>query len=260
MGKFLMKASQRVPGLQTKGSSKSEWHGRGILASKHRTTTYGGLTECAAAGLHDFAFRLFRKYVPPHADVLDLGTGEGAWARRLHDASHRVTACDVEVRTDRGFPYRKADLNANFSENFPKGEYDAITFIEVIEHLENPRYSFRQIRALLKDGGLVLVSTPNASGLYSRVRFFFTGQMAMFTDAAYSVGPGHITPLTAWQLEKVFMENGFSVVERVFHDAPFVPPKSLGDLAKVIAWVVFRPFMFGTVGGQSILYVLKKDS
>jgi SAM-dependent methyltransferase len=233
-----------------------------LLISKHRTTNYGGLAECAAAGLHEFAFRLFRKYVPPNSNVLDLGSGEGAWAQRLHDASYKVVGCDVEVRTDRGlpFPYAKADLNSNFSDSFPKGKYDAISFIEVIEHLENPRNSFRQIAALLKNGGLVLVSTPNASGLYSRLRFFFTGQMAMFTDAAYKVGPGHITPLTAWQLEKVFMESGFVVLERRFHDAPFIPPKCLGDLAKIVAWVAFRPFMLGTVGGQSIMYVLKKHS
>jgi hypothetical protein len=54
------------------------------------------------------------------------------------------------------------------------------------------------------------------------------------------------------------METGFTVLERTFHDAAFVPPRSAGDVAKVIAWVIFRPFMFGTVGGQNILYVLKK--
>lgn len=235
---------------------------RAVFGSKHRTTTYGGLNECAAAGLHAFAFELFKKYVPANASVLDLGSGEGAWATRLHDASYRVTACDVEVRAGRNYPftYAQADLNANFGDGFSKGAYDAISFIEVIEHLENPRHCLRQIRAVLKEGGLALISTPNASGLYSRVRFFFTGQMAMFTDAAYAVGPGHITPLTAWQLEKVFLESGFSILERGFHDAPFFPPKSAGDLAKTVSWVAFRPFMLGTVGGQSILYVVKKNS
>lgn len=235
---------------------------RTVLNSKHRPSAYTGISECAAPGLHSFAFHLFNKYVPPNSTVLDLGSGEGAWAKRLHDASYKVTACDVEVRSGCGdfpFPYRKADLNANFSDNFLKNEYDAISFIEVIEHLENPRHSFRQIASLLKSRGLVLVSTPNASGLYSRVRFFFTGQMAMFTDAAYGVGPGHITPLTAWQLEKIFMENGFSILERAFHDAAFIPPASLGDFAKVISWVAFRPLMFGTVGGQSIIYILRKQ-
>ena len=79
----------------------------------------------------------------------------------------------------------------------------------------------------------------------------------MFTDDDYGPG-GHITPMTVWQLEKVFAEFGFTVLERGFHDAPFFPPKSLGDIAKILSWLVFRPFMFGTVGGQNILYVLKK--
>ena len=105
----------------------------------------------------------------------------------------------------------------------------------------------------------MLLTTPNASGLYSRLRFFFTGQMAMFTDSAYAIRIGHITPLTAWQLEKVFSENNLKGLERRFHDAPFFPPRSSGDFAKIVAWVVFRVFMFGTVGGQCTMYILKND-
>src|SRR5258708_562992 len=100
--------------------------------------------------------------------------------------------------------------------------------MEVIEHLENPRHSFRQIRALLKNDGLVLLATPIASGLCWRLRLFFSGHMAMFTDSEYT-GSGHITPLTVCQLEKVFMENGFTVLDRAFYDAPFMPRKSSGD-------------------------------
>ncbi len=228
--------------------------------SKHREIRYQGLIEQAAAGLHAKAFDLFKKHVPLNAVVLDLGSGDGAWAKRLHDAAYKVTACDLRARDKRDFPYILADLNDDFGATFPKGGYDAVSFIEVIEHLENPRHSFRQIRELLKDGGLVLLTTPNASGVYSRVRFFFTGEMSMFTDGAYALDHGHITPLTSWHLEKVFLENGFSVVERRFHDAPFIPPKSLRDLAKVFSWIVFRPFMFGTVGGQCALYLLKKET
>ena len=47
-----------------------------MFVSKHRTTTYNGLSECAAAGLHAFCFRLFEKYVPPKSRVLDLGSGK----------------------------------------------------------------------------------------------------------------------------------------------------------------------------------------
>jgi SAM-dependent methyltransferase len=189
--------------------------------------------------------------------VLDLGSGAGAWATRLHDASYAVVACDVEVPDRKfAFPYRAIDLNRDFGECFAKEEFDAVCVIEVIEHLENPRHLLRQLKRLLKKEGVILLTTPNASGLYSRIRFFFTGKMSMFTDEAY-VASGHITPLTAWQLEKMFIENDVQILERRFHDASFFPPRSLGDVAKIIAWSIVRVFMSGTVGGQNILYVLR---
>ena len=230
-----------------------------MFTSKHRLSTYKDLPEMVAGGLHATAFKLFRNYVLPGAKVLDLGSGAGAWAKRLHDASYSVTACDLEARQEKfEFPCHRVDLNHNFAETFGNERFDAVCILEVIEHLENSRHTFRQIKRLLKKGGVVLLTTPNASGLYSRLRFFFTGEMAMFNDDSY-VGSGHINPMTAWQLEKIFGENDMEVLERRFHDSRFLPPKSFGDLAKIVAWLVFRLFMYGTVGGQIILYVLKSD-
>ena len=240
------------------------------LISNYRGSSYEGL-PAGAAGLHEKAFGLFRKYVSSGARVLDLGSGSGAWAKRLHDASYDVTACDFKVPKERfEFPYHQVDLNQDFGATFGNGGFDAVSIMEVIEHLENPRHTFRQIKPLLKKGGIVLLTTPNASGLYSRLRFFFTGQMAMFTDRAYGIkmtngsyyrpaSGSHITPLTVWHLEKVFYESELKPLERRFHDTPFFPPRSSGDLAKIVAWGIFRAFMFGTVGGQIILYILKND-
>ena len=63
---------------------------------------------------------------------------------------------------------------------------------EKFEHLENPMHTFRQINILLEKGALVFLTTPNASRLWSRLRFFFAGQMAIFTFTF--AGNGHITP------------------------------------------------------------------
>jgi 2-polyprenyl-3-methyl-5-hydroxy-6-metoxy-1,4-benzoquinol methylase len=103
--------------------------------------------------LHAAAFELFRKHVRAGAKVLDLGSGAGAWAKRLHDRGYSVTACDVEAPTDRFyFLWQVVDLNRNFGETFGKAQFDAVSIIEVIEHLENPRHVFRQIKSLLKKG------------------------------------------------------------------------------------------------------------
>jgi SAM-dependent methyltransferase len=136
-----------------------------VLVSTHTKSTYSGVMECAPEGLHPFTFELFKKNLPSGAEILDLGSGEGAFAKRLSDAGYDVTACDIEPRSGRPFPYVSVDLNSEFSKAFRGRTYDAISFVEVIEHLENPRLCLREIAKLIKRNGVVLVSTPNASGL-----------------------------------------------------------------------------------------------
>jgi 2-polyprenyl-3-methyl-5-hydroxy-6-metoxy-1,4-benzoquinol methylase len=137
-----------------------------MFISRPRLSSYEGLPEMAAGGLHATAFELIHKYVSPGAKVLDLGSGAGAWAQRLHDASYSVTACDLETRTDRfEFPCHVVDLNQNFGLTFGNAEFDAVSIVEVIEHLENPRHIFRQVKSLLKKEELYSLQplTPPAS-------------------------------------------------------------------------------------------------
>jgi 2-polyprenyl-3-methyl-5-hydroxy-6-metoxy-1,4-benzoquinol methylase len=208
-------------------------------------------------GLRRVALQLFRSHVPAGATVLDVGSRDGIWPNVLKEASFDVEACDAVVElANEVFPHHQADLNGPFSAAFTGRRFDAVSLIEAIEHLENPRQVIRQAAALLKPGGILLLTTPNAAGLYSRIRFFLTGKMAMFTDGSYEHA-GHITPVTWWQMDKIARETGLEVLEVRFYTSRFFPPRSLADVARGLAWVV-RPFMFGTVGGQTLLCVLKR--
>src|SRR5437588_12461997 len=103
-----------------------------MLRSGPRPSAYGALPEMAAAGLHTRALGLFRKHVRPGAKILDLGSGAGAWAKRLSDASYAVTACDLEAKDGFEFPYHQVDLNRDFSEPFGRTTFDAVSLVEVI--------------------------------------------------------------------------------------------------------------------------------
>lgn len=220
-------------------------------------TDYKGIAEIAFGGLHEYIFKHFLENVPAGSSVLDLGSGKGAWTLRIADRGYSVTACDLNAQSSK-IPCLSVNLNEEFAKNFGSSRFDAITCIEVIEHLENPRNTLRQSNKLLNDGGKLILSTPNASGLYSRIRFLFTGNFSSFDDRLY-YSIGHIRPITYWELEKMLEESGFRLLKVLFYDFTPLMPKSIGDIFKKISWVI-RPFMSGVVGTSDLIVVAEKNS
>lgn len=226
-------------------------HGRPTAKSE-----YKGIPECAMPGQHDAIYTVFKEAVPSGSRVLDLASGRGAWARRLRDEGYEVTACDIAPEICQ-VPCIRADLNDSFSERL--GCFDAVSAIEMLEHIENPRHIFRECGRLLHAGGKIILSTPNASGLHSRVKFLATGRFAQFDDEQYTA-IGHIRPITFWELDKMLREAGFAIRVTTFFDHHDYLPRTLGEVVKLFATLLLKPFLRGTAGGQAIIVVAEKTS
>jgi protein involved in polysaccharide export with SLBB domain len=67
---------------------------------------------------------------------------------------------------------------------------DVVTAVETIEHLENPWSFMRRLAALVKPGGLVVVTTPNQLSLLSLLTLVSKRRFSAFQDAHY---PAHRT-------------------------------------------------------------------
>ena len=185
---------------------------RKSAASSGGENSYKGLRIHALPGLHDFIAKLAKEYLRPGAVLLDLAAGTGAMSLRMQDLGFNVHATDYVPENFKlpAVPFAQADLNERFSSAYVV-RFDAIIASEIIEHLENPRQFARECYALLEPGGRIVLSTPNIEASGSIASFLRSGCFAWFSDDDY-VSQGHITPLSQWQLEKVFAEAGFKFI------------------------------------------------
>ena len=155
--------------------------------------------------------------------ILDLGCGQGTLLRKLRAAGAReLTGCDGFAHenglSSDGIQFVQADLNERLP--FAGESFAAVTAIEVIEHLENPRHFMREIARILKPGGTAIVSTPNNESLTSTLSLVVRGQFSAFADANY---PAHITPVLRIDLLRIFNETGFDRTEVTWTNSGRMP-------------------------------------
>jgi SAM-dependent methyltransferase len=119
--------------------------------------------------------RVSRLGLPPAARILDAPCGAGALAVELARKGFDVVAADVdaEAQVTLGGRLRLADLNGPLP--WPDGAFDLVCSVEGIEHLENAFAFLREVRRVLRPGGVLLLTTPNTVSLRSRVRFLGSG-------------------------------------------------------------------------------------
>lgn len=118
--------------------------------------------------------------------VLDVGGGVGATAAYLKKNSGASYAVVADGVTGPSMPeidlYQIGDLedNATWDAVSAKaGYFDTILCLDVLEHLVDPWSVVRRCRDLLRPGGVLIVSVPNARNYRLSFPLFFKGQFRL---------------------------------------------------------------------------------
>lgn len=116
---------------------------------------------------------------PPPADLLDYGCGSGDIARALHGAGYSVSGCDVSpgmirmARSEGGeSPGSISWIELDATEArlpFEDHTFDVIIASSVFEYLSDPLGTFRELRRVIREDGLVLCTVPNVTHSVRRV-------------------------------------------------------------------------------------------
>ncbi|MFH0771602.1 MAG: class I SAM-dependent methyltransferase [Candidatus Omnitrophota bacterium] len=102
--------------------------------------------------------------------VLDVGCGEGSLLKMLKDKDNNVFGIDASETgrlscLKKGVDCAVIDISA---ERFPcdNDSFDLVLCLETIEHIENPHHCVWEIKRVLKEGGVFIVSIPNQKILH----------------------------------------------------------------------------------------------
>jgi len=152
------------------------------------------------------------RFVPDGARVLDVGCGTGSMSKLVRDLRH-ATVIGIEPNPERaglarqrGIDVHVGVLNAQTSATL--GDFDAVVFADVLEHLEDPAATLRTARSVLRRGGVVVASVPNVAHWTVRWNLLlgrFDYQPVGIMDAT------HLRWFTRRSIHSLFGAAGFTV-------------------------------------------------
>ena len=174
------------------------------------------LTERAHPGLHAEVLHYLLQTVSRRGPLLDLGCGTGAWLARLQQ--HGFTDvlgidCDAAAFGLDGTNHIALDLNTPFSAGIARN-YDVITALEVIEHVESPAGFLREARKLINPHGVMFVTTPNVECIQGRLRFLLQGKLRNFEDDRTD-DPTRISPQLSSLMPRLAARAGWTIAARI---------------------------------------------
>lgn len=169
------------------------------------TATFSYEDERKSEAAHDHVWqarlRTIARHVPPPADFLDVGCSFGGFVDAASRAGYRARGLDLsEFAVSEGIRRGRSLFHATLDRApFAEASFDVITLVEVLEHLPDPQASLRQLRRLLRPGGLLVLQTAN-----------FLGMQAKRGGASYHYYlPGHLFYYSTRNLSQLLEQHGF---------------------------------------------------
>ena len=192
--------------------------------------------------------------------LLDVGCSSGDFLITARDKGFEVDGIELNPRTakqakGRGLAVKIGTLADAY---FASGQFDVVHLGDVIEHVPNPRTLIRECTRVLKDGGELVISTPNIDCLLSRATLALFKWFKIPWSTA--TPPHHLFLFNSINLDMFLKQEGFAKRAKWYER----PPRLLYELGNLHLWGKFKrhksvenaTFLIFAFALYSLLYAL----
>ena len=137
--------------------------------------------------------------------LLDIGCGPGFFLAEAKAQGWRGQGVDLSGWAKKTAMERfgvEVFQGALAEARFPSKSFDAVVMNDVIEHLEDPKSALQEIRRILKNDGILYISTPDIDSVLSRA----------LGGGWWGINKYHLYYFSRETLEKMFSEVGLKSV------------------------------------------------
>lgn len=191
---------------QSKYNDKETYEKMRLLNEYHRYHDYMGNREQKEKCLEKVLERI--EIIKKSGKILDVGCAAGFFLNIAK--KHEWETYGVEI-SEYASDYARNKLGLNvftgelMGAKFPDKHFDVIAMWDVIEHMQDPSASLKEAHRILKDDGLLIITTGDVSSLNAKIE----GIENWYLMAP----PWHLYYFSKETLKKILKKNRFKPIE-----------------------------------------------
>lgn len=147
-----------------------------------------------------------KKYNLNNNSIIEIGSGFGTFCEEMKSRNYFNEVVAVEPTPSLAESCRKRGIKTielPVEKITVKNKYDVLVSFEVIEHLHSPSNFVNDIRKLLTDSGVVILSCPNGKGF----------EIEQLREKSSSVDHEHLNYFNPNSLKTLLEKSGFEILE-----------------------------------------------
>jgi len=156
--------------------------------------------------------------------ALDVGCGNGQFAPYIKDKFNEIYGAEIAkeaalIAQKQNVLTSLMDLNVSLS--YKGNTFDAVTCLDVIEHVLDPGSLIAEMYRVLRPDGQLVLTTPNIRNFRNIYTLIFRGIFPQTSPDTFVWGGGHLHFFTRKDIKNIFKKAGFKRMEFVINQDQF---------------------------------------